>query len=80
MTVMALTMRSIATIQMSIYPGAPEVENDGIDQDCDGSDLVVAIDNDGDGFDETVDCDDSDASVYPSLEIADDGIDQDVTE
>ena len=37
----------------SIYPGAPEVENDGIDQDCDGSDLIIPLDLDGDGFDET---------------------------
>ena len=35
----------------SVFPGAPEVENDGIDQDCDGFDLVISIDNDGDGFD-----------------------------
>ena len=55
----------------SIYPGAPEIPNDGIDQDCDGSDsvvptdLVVVIDNDGDGFDETTDCDDTDPSIYP---------------
>ena len=59
-------------------PGASEVPNDGIDQDCDGSDLVLPIDNDNDGFDDTVDCDDNDSSVYPGApEIANDGIDQD---
>ena len=42
-----------------------EIPNDGIDQDCDGSDLIVIVDNDGDGFDDIVDCDDGDASVYP---------------
>ena len=35
----------------SVYPGAPEVPNDGIDQDCDGQDSIVPIDLDGDGFD-----------------------------
>ena len=33
--------------------------NDGIDQDCDGSDLIVIVDNDGDGFDVDEDCDDN---------------------
>jgi len=33
------------------YPGAPEVPQDGIDQDCDGFDLVACYeDNDGDGI------------------------------
>ena len=35
----------------SIYPGAPEAADDGIDQDCDGFDRVTCFeDADGDGF------------------------------
>ena len=59
----------------SIYPGATEIPNDGIDQDCNGSDLT---DVDGDGFAVPLDCNDSDASIYPgATEVANDGIDQD---
>ena len=58
-----------------IYPGADEVPNDEIDQDCDGED---AIDRDEDGFFYEDDCNDMDASVYPGAEeIPSDGIDQD---
>ena len=61
------------------YPGAPETPHDGVDQDCDGVDL---LDADGDGFDgppgDGPDCDDEDAAVYPGAqEITCDGIDQD---
>lgn len=35
---------------INIYPGAIEICGDGIDQDCDGSDLVCAADSDGDGI------------------------------
>ncbi len=35
----------------TVYPGAPEVTGDGIDQDCSGTDAVVCFqDSDGDGF------------------------------
>jgi hypothetical protein len=35
----------------SVFPGAPETANDGIDQDCDGVDLVLCfVDSDGDTF------------------------------
>ena len=60
----------------SAYPGATEIPNDGIDQDCDGIDFVDA---DGDGYEAALDCDDNDASAYPgATEIPkSDGIDQD---
>ena len=47
------------------FPGATETPYDGIDQDCDGSDLS---DVDGDGFAGGVDgsdCDDTDPEVHP---------------
>ncbi|MBN2801131.1 MAG: VCBS repeat-containing protein [Deltaproteobacteria bacterium] len=66
----------------SIHPGALEVENDGVDQDCNGQDLIGGdCDQDGDGYaDEDCggsDCDDSDPSVHPeATDNPDDGIDQ----
>jgi hypothetical protein len=60
----------------TIYPGAPEVLSDGIDQNCDGID---ENDADGDGWSDVGgDCDDSDSAVNPgAAEIYSDGIDND---
>jgi len=60
-------------------PLIEEVPYDGIDQDCDGTDLID-VDHDGWLAMEVggTDCDDFDASIHPKLaDIAYDGIDQD---
>ncbi len=68
----------------SVYPGAPEICADGIDQDCNGSDKVCPpdpsdTDNDGDGYSENQgDCNDFYSNIHPgSYDICGDGIDQD---
>jgi hypothetical protein len=67
-----------------IYPGAEEVCDDGIDQDCSGADMTCApdpddTDDDKDGYTENQgDCNDNDAAIHPGAnDICDDGIDQD---
>ncbi len=62
----------------SIYPESAEIAHDGIDQDCDGDDL---LDGDGDGYDADFaggdDCNDDDFYVHPGAgDIPYDGIDQ----
>ena len=61
----------------TIFPGAPEIAGDGIDQDCDGND-TPAPDSDADGDPDSTDCAPSDPNIYTGAEeIPDDTIDQD---
>lgn len=64
----------------SIFPGAPEIIEDGIDQDCDGSDLVYDDSPDADNDTYTAaegDCNDSDPSINPYADEVYDNKDND---
>jgi len=56
-------------------PGATEIPNNEIDEDCDGEALVIDMDNDGYNSDD--DCDDNNSAVNPGVfEIANNSIDE----
>jgi len=56
-------------------PGAAEIPNNDIDEDCDG--IALIIDNDNDGFNSDEDCNDEDSSINPGVfEIANNDVDE----
>ena len=59
----------------AIFPGAVEIANNGIDEDCDGNDLIDVFDEDQDGFTNDMDCNDQDATINPDAVEICDGID-----
>ena len=70
----------------TIHEGAEEICGDGVDQDCNGSDLACpddCTDDDGDGYGEgadciDADCDDEDDDIHPGArDDCGDGIDSD---
>ena len=61
----------------AIHPGAVDIPDDGIDQDCSGAD-AVNLDRDGDGYNRPQDCNDANAAVHPgATDTPGDGVDQD---
>ena len=59
-----------------IYPGAMEILNNLIDEDCDG--IANQLDGDNDGYNSDEDCDDTDPAINPgATEIQNNDIDED---
>ena len=56
-----------------VNPGATEIINNNIDENCDG--LIEVIDNDGDGSNSSVDCDDNNSNIFPGNMESCDGVD-----
>ena len=62
----------------AVHPGAKEIPDNGIDDDCDRTVDLGATDADGDGFSAGGgDCDDTEASVHPDAAERPDSVDQD---
>ena len=60
-----------------IFPGATEIFNNEIDEDCDGIVQSTITDVDNDGFTSDVDCDDLDPNVNPgAMEIPNNSVDE----
>jgi len=60
----------------AINPGAVDIPDNGIDEDCDGQDATSIVDADGDGYTSDVDCNDNDSSINPGAAEVCNGIDE----
>ena len=61
-----------------VSPSATEIDNNGIDDDCDGAVDTQVSDPDGDGYTaEAGDCDSTNAEVFPGANEVADGLDND---
>ena len=65
----------IATADPTVSPGATEIPSNGKDDDCNPQTPDVVEDLDGDGYLNTVDCDDTNPLVNPGATEICNGID-----
>jgi hypothetical protein len=61
----------------AIHPGATDIPENGVDEDCSGAD-AVNLDHDADGFNRPQDCNDANAGIHPgAVDVPDNGVDED---
>ena len=61
----------------SVRPGATDVPDNGVDEDCSGAD-AVNLDRDGDGSQRPADCDDTNPALRPgATDVPGNGVDED---
>ena len=66
-------------LDATVRPGAPDVPDNGIDENCEGGD-VVNLDRDADGSTRPLDCDDSDPRRRPgAVDVPANRVDEDCT-
>ncbi len=62
----------------AVFPGTPEIDDNGVDDDCDGAVDGGVLDGDGDGTAVSGgDCDDSDPTTWPGAPEQEDAVDND---
>jgi len=62
----------------AVSPASSEVDNNGVDDDCDGTTDSGSVDDDSDGYSASAgDCDDGDPDVFPGAPEEADGVDND---
>jgi putative metal-binding protein/hemolysin type calcium-binding protein len=60
----------------AIHPGTADIPENGIDEDCSGSDALI-LDRDGDGFPVPIDCNDANPKIHPgAIEIRGNKVDE----
>ena len=68
--------RTATTGTAASTPSAPDIPDNGIDENCDGVD-AVNLDRDGDGFQRPADCNDGNPAIKPGVtDIPENGIDE----
>lgn len=61
----------------NIHPGANDVPENGVDEDCQGGD-AVNFDRDKDGYNRPQDCNDGNGGIHPGAnDVPDNGVDED---